>query len=289
MFDRKLLIPISLVFLFVLALLILPALDTSAKAQPEVQTSQNTSELTQQTDSETQVNYELLPNYEIPSSGESFTVSESYLNNLCALWPLSYVSADEFGQLSVEYIDADMIKNSSHLTFIFISELDETAAAKKYCEALFGESESPLFSGIVTADDESGIDAALDITNSEQGTLVSISFTIEDWLCITDALCEENPWLDGFVYPGLEDNMLVTEGITYTAPSGIVQYKVYMPTPEVKAQAFEWYSGFSDFPGFTAATLNEEQNFFFKQDGCKFNICEYMDSLIKITVNSTLQ
>ena len=45
--------------------------------------------------------------------------------------------------------------------------------------------------------------------------------------------------------------MLVTEGITYTAPSGIVQYKVYAPTPEVKAQVFDWYSGFSDFPGYT--------------------------------------
>ena len=282
MFDKKLLIPISLVFLFVIALLIMPALDTGVNARSELQASQNTI-TQQQPDSEAQVNYE------IPSSDKSFTVSESYFENLYILWPLSYVSADEFGQLSVEYIDIERIEGSTHLTFIFVSELDEAVAAKRYSKALFGSSESPQFSGDVTADDESSIDAALDITDSEQGTLVSISFTIEDRLCITDALCEENPWLDEFIYPGLEDNMLVTEGITYTAPSGIVQYKVYAPTPEVKAQVFDWYSGFSDFPGYTTSTLDDEQNFFFKQDGCKFNICEYMDSLIKITVRSTLQ
>ena len=291
MFDKKLLIPISLVFLFILALLILPALDTNAKTQSEVQASQDTTEpVQQQNDSGSLTDHDIIPHYEIPSSGNSFSVSESYFDYLCTLWPLSYVSANEFGELSVEYIDTNKTEGSTHLTFIFISELDEPTAAKRYSEALFGVSaESTLFSGVVTSNDESSINAALDVTEAEQGTLVSINFTIEDPLCITDALSEENSWIDEFIYPGLEDQMLVTEGIAYTAPSGIIQYKVYSPSTGVKTQAFEWYSGFSDFPGYTTAILNDEQNFFFKQDGCKFNICEYMDSLIKITVSSTLQ
>ena len=73
----------------------------------------------------------------IPSSDKSFTVSESYFENLYILWPLSYVSADEFGQLSVEYIDIERIEGSTHLTFIFVSELDEAVAAKRYQQSSF--------------------------------------------------------------------------------------------------------------------------------------------------------
>ena len=292
MIDKKLLIPVFLVFLFILALLILPALDTSSRKQPAEAVLQTTEAVPakQEGDSEKQANYEIKQYYKVPSEDKSFAVSDIFFEQLYALWPLSYVSADEFGELAVEYVDIDLKTDSTYLTFLFISELDKAAASKQCSETLFGTAVDSLpFDGAVTTEDESRVIACLDVTEAGHGTLVSISFTIEDQICITDALCAENPWLNEFIYPGLDDNMLVTEGITYTAPSGVTQYRVYSPSLEVKAQAFDWYSGFSDFPGYTIATLNDEQNFFFKQDGCKFNICEYMDSLIKITVSSTLQ
>jgi len=299
MFDKKLLIPIFLVLIFILAILILPALnlDKPSESVNAGETAQINTSVTPDAASTETPEKTVQPTPEqsaAPANADlresQFIISDEILEMIEGTWPIAG-SAEDFGVPTINYIDIDNVSNSTYLTYMTTSTLDEQTAVEQYGTAIFGTAPDTAYSsGTITDKNGNPISATLDITQVDSTLYVRINFTLPERLNIAAMLQDENPWLSDLWYEGFSDDTVFLEGITKTDNSEISLYRIFDCPPDISAKAFDWYrTAFVDYENFTETPVRSSaaSNISFECGGSKVVIYDFTDSdMIKVSIIS---
>ena len=299
MFDKKLLIPIFLVLIFILAILILPVLDLDSHSESvnAGETAQINTSVTPDIAPTDTPEITVRPTPEqsaAPANADlresQFIISDKILESIEGTWPIAG-SVEDFGDPTINYIDIDNISNSTYLTYMTTSTLDEQAAIEQYGTAIFGTAPDTAYSsGTITDKNGNLISVTLDITQMDNTLYTRINFTLPERLDIATMLQDENPWLSDLWYEGFSDDTIFLEGITSPDNGEISLYRIFDCPADISARALDWYkTTFADYTNYTETPVRSStaSNISFECDGCKVVIYDFTDSdMIKVSIIS---